>query len=145
MQEEMFKFRVVFGFYLLFQSVFTSCLAQAANESQQNELSISENGTLETGVLQNIVGFEGNLLGAEIISVVADENSNLEKIEISVPVDPELVDKVIVKSASGVKVKLEEPADIYRDHENNKVGIILALPKKAKIGFKIMLIDLPDE
>jgi len=95
--------------------------------------------------LKNVTGYEGDVLGAEVVSVSPGSTNASEVIEIRVPVDPELADRITVITPAGKKVKLDKPMELSLDHENNQVGIILRLPKKNGLGFKIRLIDLPDE
>jgi len=97
---------------------------------QQNELSQPGVKLLETGVLQNVTGYKGDVLGAEIISVTTAADSTSEVIEISVPIDPELADRVSVVSPSGRPLKLTDPMDLSLDHENERVGINITLPQK---------------
>lgn len=141
----MFKLRKVFACCLLLQGIVTTCLAQGTPDSQQNEFSLPSVNALETGILLNVIGYQGDVLGAEVISVTTAADNSSEIIEISVPVDPELSDRVKVVTPSGQPVKLDSPLEISRDHENDKVGITLRLSKKYNLGFRIRLIDLPDE
>jgi len=141
----MFKFRIAFSCCLLLQSMTMACMAQDTVNSQQNQLLLPGVEVYETGVLQNIFGYQGDVLGAEVTSVTATADNTSEVIEISVPVDPELVDRVKVVTPSGKPVKLDSPLEISRDPENDKVGITLRLSKKYDLGFKIRLIDLPDD
>jgi len=141
----MSKFGLIIGCSLFLQGVATNCMAQSSNVSGNDELSSPDVKTLETGVLQNVIGYRGDVLGAEVISVFASEDDLWEIIELSIPIDPNLADRVSVVSPSGTRIELEQPPEISRDDENNKVGIILKRSKKTRLGFKIRLIDLPDE
>lgn len=106
---------------------------------------LTEGKIFETGVLQNVTDFKGDVLGARIISISTDEDNLSEIIELIVPIDPELADRVFVVSPSGKPLEIEEPIEISRDMENKEVGITLKLSKISKLGFKIKLIDVPDE
>jgi len=141
----MFKFRSVTGFSLLIMGVFAPCMAQETIKPEANEASIPNVKVLETGLLKNVTGHQGDVLGAEVISVTTTDDGLSEAIEISIPIDPELVDRVSVESSSGQRLKLKKPMEISRDYENDNVGIILKLPEKSKMGFKIKLFDVPDE
>jgi hypothetical protein len=55
------------------------------------------------------------------------------------------VDSVKLVTPSGHPVKLNQPLEMPRDHENDKVGITLNLSKRNSLGFIIRLIDLPEE
>jgi hypothetical protein len=141
----MFNFRLVTGFGLLLMGMFAPCMAQETIKSEANEASLANVKVLETGLLKNVTGYQGDVLGAEVILVTTTDDGLSELIEISIPIDPDLADRVSVESFSGQRIKLKKPMEISRDHENNKVGIILKLPRKSKLGFKIKLIDVPDE
>ena len=141
----MLKFRLVTGFGLLLMGMFAPCIAQETIKSEANEASLANVKVLETGLLRSDTGYQGDVLGAEIISVTTTDDGLAELIEISIPIDPELADRISVISPSGQRIKLKNPMDISLDHENDKVGIILKLPGKSKMGFKIKLIDVPDE
>jgi hypothetical protein len=62
-----------------------------------------------------------------------------------VPISPDRVDSVKLVTPSGHPVKLNQPLEMPRDHENDKVGITLNLSKRNSLGFIIRLIDLPEE
>lgn len=141
----MFKFRGILAGCLLFPGLAVTCLAQERIDAQQNEFSLPYVKELETGILRNVTGYKGDVLGAEIISVTAAADNSSEIIEISVPVDPELADRVVVISPTGRPLKLDSPLELTLDQENSKVGIILRQPGKSKLEFRIKLIDLPDE
>ena len=141
----MFKIRSVISCCLLFQGIIATCLAQDTIIQESNKILVPGAEVLETGLLQNVTGYRGDVLGAEIISIRLDEKSLEELIEISIPLDPELADRVSVVSTSGKRIKVNRPLEISRDHENNKVGIILSLPRKTNMGFIIRLTDLPEE
>ena len=141
----MFKFRLVAGFSLLIMGMLAPCMAQEAIISEANEASLANVEVLETGLLKNVTGYQGDVLGAEVVSVTTTDDGLSEVIEISIPIDPELADRVSVESPSGQRIKLKKPIEISRDHENNNVGIILKLPGKSEMGFKIRLTDVPDE
>lgn len=47
---------------------------------------------IETGLLQNLVGYKDAVPGAHVISITAGEDSISEVIEISMQVDPEQAD-----------------------------------------------------
>lgn len=141
----MSKLGLIIGCSLFLQGVGANCMAQSSNVSGNDELSSPDAKTVETGVLQNVIGYRGDVLGAEVISIYASEDDLSQIIELSIPVDPDLADRVSVVSPSGRRIELESPPEISRDDENNEVSIILKRSKKTRLGFKIRLIDLPDE
>jgi len=141
----MLKFHSVTGFSLLLMGMFAPSMAQETIEMETNETSLPDVKVLETGLLKNVAGHQGDVLGAEVTSVTITDDGRSELIEVSIPVDPELADRVSVESLSGQPIKLKKPLEISRDYENNNVGIILKLPGKSKMGFKIRLTDVPDE
>jgi len=136
---------LLIGCCLMLQGLISGCQAQNTIIQDVNELPPAEAPTLETGILQRVDGYKGDLLGAEVISITPAENDALEVIELSVPIDPEVVDQVTVVGPSGQLLELGEPIEISPNQEKSSVGIILTLPKKKKLGFKIKLIDLPDD
>ncbi|TNF88199.1 MAG: hypothetical protein JSU67_11080 [Gammaproteobacteria bacterium] len=99
---------------------------------------------LETGVLQNTAGFTGAVLGAEVIAITPGADDS-QVIDIVVPVNPDEVDRVRVVTPDGKPLKQKQALEISMDHENNEVGVTLRLPRKDRLGFKIRLIDLPDD
>lgn len=133
----MSKSGVILGCSLLIPGLGADCMAQSAGAT--------EGDIVETGVLQNIVGYKGDVLGAEVISIVTDEANQLEVIELIVPIDPDLADRIDVVSPSGQPIEIEDPLEVSRDTGNNEVGITLKLSKKSRLGFKIKLIDVPDD
>lgn len=140
-----FKFLTVISCCLLFQGIIATGMAQDTINQDSNKDLLPGAEVLETGLLQNVAGYRGDVLGAEIISVTLDEKSLTELTEISIPLDPELADRVSVFFPSGKRMKLNRPLEISMDHENNKVGIIMSLPRKSRVGFIIRLTDLPEE
>ena len=137
--------KLLIGCCLMLQGMISGCQVQNTIIQDVNKLPPPEAPTLETAILQRIDGYKGDVLGAEIVSITPGENDALHVIELSVPIDPEIVDQVTVIDPSGQLLDIGEPIEISPDQEKGGVGIILTLPKKKKIGFKIKLIDLPDD
>jgi len=101
--------------------------------------------TLDTGYLESTPGYTGSVLGTKIIGVSDLSAEELQIIEVSIPVDPDQVDEVQIISPSGSTLKQQRQAEILRDYENNNVGIKLYLPRQQKWGFKLKLIDKPED
>lgn len=101
-----------------------------------------ENGALDTSYLKPVTGHKGDQLGAEVIS--AETTGDELLIEILVPIDPDLVDQVEVTSSSGDSVILTREARIVQDYESNNVGITIRIPKSENLGFRLRLVDHPD-
>lgn len=145
----MFKTYSIIFSCLLVQGIVATSMAQTTVTSDTDELLLPEGTEVyETGVLKNISGYRGDVLGAEVISVVKSENGKSELIEVSIPLDSEQidqVDRISVFSSSGQRIDFNEPLEITRDYDNNKIGINIPLSRKNKIGFVIRLIDLPEE
>lgn len=137
--------RLLIGCCLMLQGLISGCQAQNAIIQDVNKLPPTEAPTLETDIIQRVDGYKGGVLGAEVVSITPAENDSLEVIELSIPVDPEVVDQVTVVGPQGQLLELDEPIEISPDQEKGSVNIILTLPKKKKLGFKIKLIDLPDD
>ncbi len=137
--------KLLIGCYLMLQGLISGCQTQNTIIQDLNKLPPPEAPTLETGILQGVDGYKGDLLGAEVVSINQGENDAFEVIELSVPIDPEVVDQVTVVSPSGQLLEIDEPIEISPNWKKSSVGIILTLPKKKKPGFIIKLIDLPDD
>jgi hypothetical protein len=99
---------------------------------------------IETGILQNVPGFTGDVLGAEVIAITTVEN-DIQVIDIVIPVNPDDVDQVRVLTPDGKPLKQRRAMEILMDHENNEIGVVLRLSKTDKLGFKFRLIDLPQD
>ena len=102
-----------------------------------------ENSSLDTGQLEPTVGHKGDQLGAEIIS--ADDSGELRSVEINVPIQPDLVDQVQVLTSQGEPMPLSREARIVHNYETNNVGISVQVPKSENLGFRLKLIDHPDD
>lgn len=135
--------RLICGLMLL--GIASSGNSQDTNNASVPGLEDTNLKVLETDILQNVAGFKGGLLDAEVIEIIDTDDGQSQEINIVVPVDPAEVDRVQVLSPSGQPIKLKRPPQISMDHENNEVGIIVTLPKNKKLGFKLKLIDVPDE
>ena len=93
----------------------------------------------ETGYLADQQGFIGDQIGATVDSVVIDELTQIKTISISVPVDPNTVDKLEVVDRNNRPIThLGEPK-IIRDYENNNVGVKLYVSPKRNFEFKLKL------
>ncbi|UCH40903.1 MAG: hypothetical protein JSU67_04225 [Gammaproteobacteria bacterium] len=137
--------KLLIGCCLMLQGFISTCQAQNTILQEANEQPPPEAPTLETDIIQRIDGYKGDVLGAEVVSITPAENDAFEVIEISIPIDPEIVDQVTVVGPSGQLLELGQPIEISPDQEKDIVGITLTLSKKKKLGFQIKLIDLPDE
>ena len=135
---------VVICVYVVFEmSAF--CYSKDSLRAQEIIQYPADAKVLETDVLQSIAGFKGELLDAEVIAVTESDDGKFNTINIIVPVDPSEVDRVQVTSPSNKPLRLKRATEISMDHENNELGIVLTLPSSNKLGFKLKLIDLPDE
>ena len=137
--------KLLIGCYLMLLGLISGCQTQNTIIQDQNKLPPPDAPTLETGILQRIDGYKGDLLGAEVVSINPAENKALEVIKLNVPIDPEVVDQITVVGPSGQLLELDEPIEISPNPDGSSVGIILTLPKKNRPGFIIKLIDLPDD
>lgn len=139
------KSGLAFSGGLLLQFLAVTCMAQVSGTTDSGELTPADDKIFETGVLRNVTGYKGDVLGAEVISVSADADNLSEIIELTVPIDPDLADEVTVVTPSGKPLKVHNPIEIVRDVENNKVGITIKLNKESRLGFRVKLIDVSDE
>lgn len=123
------------------------CIAGYAHSlAAQTAEAYNPPGTMvvETGVLQNVVGFKGNIIGAEVVAI-SPGAEDTQVIDIVIPVNPDAVDQVRVFDPDGKPLKHKRAMEIIFDHENGELGVVLTLPKKEKLGFKFKLIDIPDD
>jgi hypothetical protein len=129
----------------MLQGLNSGCQARNKIIQDLNKLPPPEAPTPETGIIQSVDGYNGDVLGAEVVSINPAENDAVEVIKLSVPIDPEVVDQVTVVGPSGQLLEPDEPIEITPNQEERSLGIILTLPKKKKLSFQIKLIDLPDD
>ena len=101
-----------------------------------------ENSALDTSYLKPVTGHKGDQLGAEVVSAETIGDELL--IEILVPIDPDRVDQVHVTSETGNSVVLTREARILQNYESNNVGISIRIPKSENLGFRLKLVDHPD-
>ena len=125
----------------LFLNTWTTAVAHA--QSQDTSVPVGAS-VIETGILQNAVGFTDVVLGAEVIAITPAENNTLV-IDVVIPVNPDDVDLIRVVTPDGNPLKQYQPMEISMDHENKEVSVILKIVKKDKLGFKFRLIDLPED
>ena len=130
--------------YVLFELVVLPYTGGHLYAQESNEYP-ADTKILETDVLQSIAGFKGGLLDAEVIAITESDDGESNTLNIVVPLDPSEVDRVQVFSPSNKPIKLKRAVEVIMDHENHEIGIILTLPKNNKLGFRLKLIDLPDE
>lgn len=116
---------------------------QSSPGAEQQSAQPPEINILETGQLEATPGFQGTILGAEIID--AEVSADQQMIEINLPIDPDQVDQVRVLSPSGEYLKQSRQAEILRDYENNNVGVKIFLPRQKNLGFRLRLIDNSNE
>ena len=61
------------------------------------------------------------------------------------PIQPDLVDQVQVLTSQGEPMPLSREARIVHNYETNNVGISVQVPKSENLGFRLKLIDHPDD
>jgi hypothetical protein len=104
---------------------------------------LNEGGSLDSGLLEPTVGHKGDKLGAEVVN--SEISGELQSIEINVPIDPDSVDQVQVLDEWGEPLPMSREATIIHNYETNNVGISIQLPKSENTGFRLKLIDKPEE
>jgi hypothetical protein len=104
---------------------------------------LNEGGSLDSGLLEPTVGHKGDKLGAEVVS--SEISGELQSIEINVPIEPGSVDQVQVLDASGNPLPMSREATIVHNYETDNVGISIQLPKSENTGFRLKLIDKPED
>ena len=104
---------------------------------------LNEGGSLDSGLLEPTVGHKGDKLGAEVVN--SEISGELQSIEINVPVEPDSVDEVQVLDEFGKPLPMSREATIIHNYETNNVGISIQLPKSENTGFRLQLIDKPED
>lgn len=99
--------------------------------------------SVESDELRFERGARGEKLGAEVLQ--SETEGDLQSIELRIPLPPEEVDQIEVMSPSGEPVRMSREAEIIRNYETGDVGIKLQIPKSKNMGFRLKLIDHPDD
>ena len=128
---------------LLLQGCASSGLQSQTQHRPPPGSELNEGGSLDSGLLEPNVGHTGDKLGAEVVS--SETSGELQSIEITVPVEPDSVDQVRVLDASGKPLPMSREATIVHNYETNNVGISIQLPKSEDTGFRLQLIDDPED
>ena len=134
--------------YLVLVGLFLQGCASSGLQSQTKHrpppgAELNEGGSLDSGLLEPNVGHKGDKLGAEVVN--SEIIGELQTIEIKVPIEPDSVDQVQVLDASGEPLPMSREATIVHNYETNNVGISIQLPKSENTGFRLKLIDEPEE
>ena len=134
--------------YLVLVGLFLQGCASSGLQSQTKHrpppgAELNEGGSLDSGLLEPVVGHKGDKLGAEVVN--SEIIGELQSIEIKVPIEPDSVDQVQVLDASGEPLPMSREATIVHNYETNNVGISIQLPKSENTGFRLKLIDEPEE
>ena len=135
----------------LFISVLTGLLLQGCAGSMEPRSTYKppagaapmEKGSLDTGKLEPTVGYKEDQLGAEVVNT--EVLGDMRSVEINVPIQPDLVDQVEVLTESGEPIPLSRDAQSIHNYETNNVGISIQLPKSESTGFRLKLIDKPED
>jgi hypothetical protein len=104
---------------------------------------LNEDGSLDSGLLEPNVGYKGDNPGAEVVS--SEIPGELQSIETNVPTEPGSVDQVQVLDEWGEPLPMSREDTIIQNYETNNVGISTQLPKSENTGFRLKLIDKPDD
>ena len=134
--------------YLVVVVLFLQGCASSGLQSQTKHrpppgADLNEGGSLDSGLLEPTVGHRDDKLGAEVVS--SEDFGELQSIEIDVPIDPDSVDQVQILDESGEPLPMSREATIVHNYETNNVGISIQLPKSESTGFRLKLIDDPEE
>ena len=100
---------------------------------------------VDTGYLENTPGFKGELIGAEVEDVKSIADAEYQSIRVSIPVDPDSVDRVRVFTESGQLIPQAREAEIVKNYENERVDMLIFLTKRKNISFRLRLIDNLDD
>jgi hypothetical protein len=82
-----FKIQSVAIACLLVYGIVTTSMAQETINSDLNKPLPPGTVVFETVLLKNTIGYRGDVLGAEVISVETAVNDKFELIEVSIPLD----------------------------------------------------------
>jgi hypothetical protein len=134
--------------YLVLVGLFLQGCASSGLQSQSKRrplpgAELNEGGSLDSGLLEPTVGHKGDKLGAEVVN--SEISGELQLIEINVPIEPDSVDQVQVLDEWGKPLPMSREATIIHNYETNNVGISIQLPKSENTGFRLKLIDDPEE
>jgi hypothetical protein len=102
-----------------------------------------EGRSVNTGELRAEPGARGDRLGAEVIDTKI--TGDLQSIEIRIPIPPDQVDQVEVIDSSGKSIRQSRQAEIIHSYETNNVGIKIEVPNSKNLGFRLQLIDRPED
>jgi hypothetical protein len=127
---------------LVLQGCASGLQSQTRHRSPPGTL-LNEGGSLDSGLLEPSVGSKGDRLGAEVVN--SEISGELQSIEINVPIDPGSVDQIQVMTEPGEPLPMSRQATIGHNYETNNVGISIQLPKSQSTGFRLKLIDDPEE
>ena len=141
MSDRSLLFLVLSG--LLLQGCASSGLQSQTQHRPPPGSELNEGGSLDSGLLEPTVGHKGDRLGAEVVN--SEISGELQSIEITVPVEPDSVDQVRVLDASGKPLPMSREATIVHNYETNNVGISIQLPKSEDTGFRLQLIEDPED
>jgi hypothetical protein len=128
---------------LLLQGCASSGLQSQTKHRPPPGAELNEGGSLDTGLLESTVGHKGDRPGAEVVN--SENFGELQSIEINVPVDPDSVDEVQVLDESGEPLPMSREATTVHNYETNNVGISGQLSNSENTGFRLQLIDKPEE
>jgi hypothetical protein len=134
--------------YLVVVGLFLQGCASSGLQSQTKYrpppgAELNEGGSLDSGLLEPNVGPTDDKPGAEVVR--PEDSGELQSIEINVPIEPDSVDQVQVLDASGEPLPMSREATIVHNYETNNVGISIQLPKSEDTGFRLKLIDKPED
>jgi hypothetical protein len=134
--------------YLVLVGLFLQGCASSGMQSETKypppaRAELNEDGSLDSGLLEPTVGHKGDKLGAEVVS--SEISGELQSVEINVPIEPGSVDQVQVLDASVNPLTMSREATIVHNYETDHVGISIQLPKSENTGFRLKLIDKPDD
>lgn len=122
---------------LLIAAVLVSSCASTSKPSQRTER--------VSGTLESVPGFTGDRLGIEVEQVSEVEGTDLQAIDLKLPLEPEQVDRIEVTTPAGNPVEQKRPAEITTEADERGVGIRLYLSKQKNWEFRLRLIDLPED
>lgn len=98
-----------------------------------------------SATLEAVPGFTGDKLGIEVEQVTPVEGGKLQAIDLNLPMEPVMVDRVEVLTPEGKLIEQQREAEIVPETDERGVGLRIYLSKRKNWEFRLRLIDLPED
>jgi len=120
-------------------TMFILSLLVASSVAMANESKL----TLVTDWLDTEIGSTGVVLGAKVIEVESNAESDTTIIEVKMPVkNPESFEAIeVIGKKTQQSIKQQSEAEWFKNYEDGAYGLRLHLKKSSNFEFRIKLID----